>query len=187
MAVCCFSLTGLPLTIGFLGKILIIRPALAFNQSANPYSQLMFALVIITMLNAAISAGYYLKIVAFLFLRSEPSEAAAGSTLVGSPAPLFWSRPVALAVVLSVFGTIYYGVFAPATNRLAERASAAAGQPLAPMPQDSEPALPGSVVPVAAVPVSASPLAWRVEVHQLRGSLPAGKSPRPGHGDASRG
>ena len=27
MAVCCFSLTGLPLTIGFLGKVLLIKPA----------------------------------------------------------------------------------------------------------------------------------------------------------------
>jgi NADH-quinone oxidoreductase subunit N len=62
MAVCCFSLIGLPLTIGFFGKLYIIRPALQGH---------LYWLVVITMINAAISAGYYLKIVAAMFLRPE--------------------------------------------------------------------------------------------------------------------
>ena len=47
MAACCFSLIGLPLTVGFFGKLYLIRPAL--------HSQL-YGLVVLTMINAAISA-----------------------------------------------------------------------------------------------------------------------------------
>ena len=65
MAVCCFSLIGLPLTIGFFGKLYLIKPALDSK---------LYGLVIITMINAAISAGYYLKIVGTMFLRAEPQR-----------------------------------------------------------------------------------------------------------------
>src|SRR5205823_11974115 len=60
MAVCCFSLIGLPLTVGFFGKFYLIRPALHSH---------LYWLVVITMINAAISAAYYLRIVATMFLR----------------------------------------------------------------------------------------------------------------------
>jgi NADH-quinone oxidoreductase subunit N len=108
MAVCCFSLIGLPLTIGFFGKLYIIRPALQGH---------LYWLVVITMINAAISAGYYLKIVAAMFLRPEgystqiePPEPAA--------APLLRSTPVVLAVAISCVGTVIFGAIFPATGVL---------------------------------------------------------------------
>src|SRR5205085_5192432 len=64
MAVSCFSLIGIPLTVGFFGKLLLIKPAL---------DRAFYGLVIITMINAAISAAYYLKIIAAMFLLAEPS------------------------------------------------------------------------------------------------------------------
>src|SRR5688572_31995573 len=81
MAVSCFSLIGLPLTVGFWGKLMLIRPAL---QSGRP---MMTWLVVITMINAAISAAYYLRIVGTMFLRPEPvdplpREAVAGAAPV---------------------------------------------------------------------------------------------------------
>ena len=56
MAVCCFSLIGLPLTVGFFGKLYLITPGAATPK--------LYWLVVITMINAAISAAYYLRIVA---------------------------------------------------------------------------------------------------------------------------
>jgi NADH-quinone oxidoreductase subunit N len=96
MAVCCFSLIGLPLTVGFFGKLFLIKPALNAK---------LYWLVVIMMINAAVSAGYYLKIVATMFLRPEPS-----------PAPAL-RQPVAIhvAVALSVLGTIVFGTVLPDT------------------------------------------------------------------------
>ena len=67
MAVSCFSLIGLPLTAGFIGKLYLLLPAF---RGGN------YWLAVITLVNAAISAAYYLKIVGTMFLRLEPSEAA---------------------------------------------------------------------------------------------------------------
>jgi NADH:ubiquinone oxidoreductase subunit 2 (subunit N) len=109
MATACFSLIGLPLTVGFFGKLYLIRPALGAHN---------YWLVGITMANAAISAGYYLKIVGAMFLRPEPGRAF-GSTEVtpaeaGSPMRIR-SIPVTLAIGLSVAGTLLFGSILPAT------------------------------------------------------------------------
>ncbi|MEA2735673.1 MAG: hypothetical protein QOE14_2124 [Humisphaera sp.] len=112
MAVCCFSLIGLPLTVGFFGKLYLIRPALDSK---------LYWLVVITMVNAAISAAYYLKIVAAMFLRPEPDGAVAERT-IRLPAPL----PILTAVVLSVFGTLLFGTIIPATQVLVNQVTPAA-------------------------------------------------------------
>lgn len=123
MAVCCFSLIGIPLTVGFIGKLLIIKPALAAavgSAGESPYRSAMVWLVVITMVNAAISAAYYLRIVATMFLRSEESLSAAPSPFVPPRAV-----PITVAVVLSVFGTLLFGTIPPATELLAARAKSA--------------------------------------------------------------
>ena len=129
MAVCCFSLTGLPLTIGFLGKVLLIKPAFQVwkTEPGNPMGDLMIWLVVLTMINAAISAAYYLKIVAYLFLRPEHSENAAHGVPAAEPKPLFMSWPVAATVVLSVVVTLFYGIVLPATGQLTGQRRRAAG------------------------------------------------------------
>jgi len=103
MAVCCFSLIGLPLTIGFFGKLYLIKPALDSK---------LYGLVVITMINAAISAGYYLKIVGTMFLRAEAEPSAAATTRM--PRPL----PIRAAVAISVCGTLLFGTIFPATQLL---------------------------------------------------------------------
>jgi NADH-quinone oxidoreductase subunit N len=114
MAVCCFSLIGLPLTVGFFGKLYLIRPALTAN---------LYWLVVITMINAAISAAYYLKIVAAMFLRPDPDgeEVADARFAARLPAPL----PITAAVVLSVFGTLLFGTIIPATQVLVNQVTPA--------------------------------------------------------------
>jgi NADH-quinone oxidoreductase subunit N len=113
MAVCCFSLIGLPLTVGFLGKVYLIKPALSSNLTG---------LVIIMVINAAVSAGYYLRIVATMFLKNEPVplDAQAPATL-----PRIRSWPVMTAIVLSVAGTLAFGIVLPLAEGLSERAGAA--------------------------------------------------------------
>ena len=65
MAICCLSLIGIPLTVGFMGKVLLARPALEVSY---------IGLVIIMVLNAAVSAGYYLRIISAMFLKEPPPD-----------------------------------------------------------------------------------------------------------------
>ena len=60
MAVCMFSLIGVPPTIGFLGKLYLVLAALAHGHKV---------LAIILVINAAIAAAYYLRVVATMYLR----------------------------------------------------------------------------------------------------------------------
>jgi NADH-quinone oxidoreductase subunit N len=120
MAVACFSLIGLPLTVGFFGKVYLIRPAL---HAAN------YWLVIIMMINAAISAGYYLEIVRRMFLAPhvQPldgygaavpvAEESASTGSSARPAPRL-AIPLVLAVSLSTAGTLLFGIILPATEVL---------------------------------------------------------------------
>ncbi|MCS7045203.1 MAG: NADH-quinone oxidoreductase subunit N [Gemmataceae bacterium] len=61
-----FSLVGLPLTAGFTGKFLIFFGAIAV-QAEHAY--LFTVLAVIGMVNAAIGAWYYLRLVAVMYLR----------------------------------------------------------------------------------------------------------------------
>jgi NADH-quinone oxidoreductase subunit N len=79
---------------------------------------------VITMINAAVSAAYYLKIVAAMFLRPDPDgeEIADARYAARLPAPL----PITAAVVLSVFGTLLFGTVIPATQVLVNQVTPAA-------------------------------------------------------------
>jgi NADH-quinone oxidoreductase subunit N len=63
MAIACFSLIGIPLTAGFWGKYYLISTAL--SQSGT----LIFWLAIALILNSALGASYYLRVVAAMFHR----------------------------------------------------------------------------------------------------------------------
>jgi NADH-quinone oxidoreductase subunit N len=110
MSVSCFSLIGLPFTVGFIGKVLLIKPAWNAEQ---------LGLVIIMMINAAVSAAYYLKIVAALFLRPLPSD---------TPAPecTAWPRSVMSAIIVSVAAMIVLGIVLPVSNWITDAAGHAA-------------------------------------------------------------
>jgi NADH-quinone oxidoreductase subunit N len=78
LAICLFSLTGLPPTAGFLGKLNLF---LAAWSDASGYGR---ALAIVMALNAAIAAWYYLRLVAIMFL--EPPV-----TIEAQPKGVTWS------------------------------------------------------------------------------------------------
>jgi len=86
------SLFGMPLTAGFMGKIFVFSAAL---------KQGYVWLVVIGVLNTAISAYYYLRLIIVMFFREPAGD---------------WDVPpiptsVAVALVLTVVGVFYLGLF----------------------------------------------------------------------------
>jgi NADH-quinone oxidoreductase subunit N len=92
LAICLFSLTGLPPTAGFLGKLNLFLAA--WSDDSHIGRGLAIALAI----NAAISAWYYLRMVALMFL--EPADGEAEQTRAFDWAP--WLAGVACALVTIV-------------------------------------------------------------------------------------
>ena len=95
-----FSLIGLPLTAGFSGKFLLFMSALNAESRLDSNQGLFLALAIVGVINAAIGAYYYLRIVATMYLR-EPIK------------PLEPSFRVAPAVVIAgcTFLTLLLGIY----------------------------------------------------------------------------
>jgi NADH-quinone oxidoreductase subunit N len=116
-----FSLIGIPLTAGFMGKFLLFAGALDVpagpERSLWPPDQqtLFIALALLAALNAAIGGWYYLRIAAVMYLR-DPSPA------VVVPAEERRSWPVLAAVLLCAILTLGIGVY-PAPLRNAVRSA----------------------------------------------------------------
>ena len=89
------SLLGLPLTAGFMGKVLVFRPALESG------SRLLTILVVVAVLNTAISAYYYLRLIVVMFFRERTTD---------------WHAPkmpaaLAAALIITAVGVFYFGIF----------------------------------------------------------------------------
>lgn len=98
MALFMFSLTGIPLTAGFLGKWLVFGAAV---QSG------LILLVVIGVLTSVVSAFYYIRVVVNMYLNTESAgdEAAAMTT------------PLQVAIYAAAAGVLLLGILAPlATN-----------------------------------------------------------------------
>ena len=92
------SLLGLPLTAGFIGKVLVFRPALEANNT------LLTIMVVVAVVNTAISAYYYLRLIVVMFFRERTTE---------------WVAPkipaaFAAALLITVLGVLYFGIFGDA-------------------------------------------------------------------------
>jgi len=86
------SLLGMPLTAGFMGKIVVFSAALR---------QGYVWLIVIGVLNTAISAYYYLRLIIVMFFREQTSP---------------WEAPrvpvsVTVALVITIVGVFYLGLF----------------------------------------------------------------------------
>ena len=86
------SLFGMPPTAGFMGKLMVFRAAL---------DQGYYVLVVIGVLNAAVSAYYYLRLIIVMFFRERTTA---------------WVAPqvpasIQLALVIAVLGVLYLGLF----------------------------------------------------------------------------
>lgn len=72
LAVCLFSLMGMPPTAGFFAKIYVFLSGLSLGPE-HPHRTAMVALVVVGVLNSAIGAVYYLRLIGACYLR-EPRE-----------------------------------------------------------------------------------------------------------------
>jgi NADH-quinone oxidoreductase subunit N len=86
------SLIGIPLTAGFMGKVMVFRAAL---------DQGFVVLVVVGVLNSAISVYYYLRLIVVMFFRERSTA---------------WSAPtvpvsIALAIIITALGVFYLGIF----------------------------------------------------------------------------
>lgn len=102
------SLLGLPLTAGFMGKVLVFRPALEAGNA------LLTTLVVVAVVNTAISAYYYLRLIVVMFFRERTSD---------------WREPkmpagLAAALIITVIGVFYFGLF---SDRVIQKFSKPAG------------------------------------------------------------
>jgi NADH-quinone oxidoreductase subunit N len=89
------SLLGLPLTAGFIGKIMVFRPAIEAGNT------LLTILVIVAVINSAISAYYYLRLIVVMFFKERLTE---------------WAEPkipmaLSAVLVITVLGVFYLGMF----------------------------------------------------------------------------
>ena len=89
------SLLGLPLTAGFMGKVLVFRPAL---EAGN---LLVTSLVVLAVIGTAISAYYYLRLIVVMFFRERTTEWRAPKM----------SASMTTALVIAVIGVLYFGLF----------------------------------------------------------------------------
>ena len=82
LSVCVFSLIGLPPTAGFVGKLYVFGSAFSLSE-AHPMHDPMIALAILGVLNAAVGAAYYLRIVATVYMDDElePSRSYGGGAV----------------------------------------------------------------------------------------------------------
>lgn len=86
------SLLGMPLTAGFMGKIMVFSEALRQGYAW---------LVVIGVLNTAVSAYYYLRLIIVMFFRERQTEWVAPRMPAG----------IALALVITIAGVFYLGMF----------------------------------------------------------------------------
>ncbi len=86
------SLLGIPLTAGFIGKVMVFRAAI---------DQRYYGLVVIGVLNTAMSGYYYLRLIMVMFFRDRSTA---------------WSAPripasIAWVLALTALGVLYLGMF----------------------------------------------------------------------------
>ncbi len=113
LAVCVLGLMGFPLTGGFFGKFYLFTAAISADRgAAGVHHGAMILLVVIGVLNAAIGAAYYLRILAVCYLH-KPADARASSC-----GALKLALGLCAAVVLLTF--VRPGVLFDETRRAAE-------------------------------------------------------------------
>ncbi|MCD6119874.1 NADH-quinone oxidoreductase subunit N [bacterium] len=89
-----FSLAGFPITAGFLGKFFLFASALSHG---------FILLVVFALLNAVLSAYYYLKIIVAMYMKSAPEHA----SLCEEPSPNPWIYAVVWTCTLA---TLWLGI-----------------------------------------------------------------------------
>jgi NADH-quinone oxidoreductase subunit N len=109
MTVFLLSLTGIPPLAGFFAKAIIVLGALEVGGA-------MSVLAVILMLNAAMAAFYYLRVIVYMYMRKPDEDAPAVS--LGSVTQI--------GLIAAAAATILIGLFPPITQAVLEWTEAAA-------------------------------------------------------------
>jgi len=97
LAICVFSLMGIPPMAGFLGKFYVFSSAFSLDHS-HSFQGPLVALAVIGVLNSAIGAAYYLRIVGAVYI----GDAGEGAAPAGGSA-LRWGIALCTIPLLIVF------------------------------------------------------------------------------------
>jgi NADH-quinone oxidoreductase subunit N len=92
MAILLLSLTGIPPTVGFFAKLYVLLAAVDAGLQW---------LAVVIVLNAALAAYYYLRVIVTMYMRDPEAE----------PAPIDSSALGSVALALSVVGVMALGLF----------------------------------------------------------------------------
>jgi NADH-quinone oxidoreductase subunit N len=133
LAVCLFSLAGIPPLTGFWGKLTLFSSALGVGLQAELGEAAFWylALAIIGALNAAVAAAYYLRIVATMYFQS-PSTSTSTSPRLDSdrPATRPQTAPAPQAASLVCAGLLLFlGIYQTPLADAAHRAEEGLRQP----------------------------------------------------------
>jgi NADH-quinone oxidoreductase subunit N len=115
MAVCLFSLAGIPPLAGFWGKLELFTSAFAATRAED--ARMFHVLAVIGALNAAIGAYYYLRIVVVMYLRP---------ALTKDPIPAKAGWPTVAAVGACASLSLILGLFPQPISRATREAAEAA-------------------------------------------------------------
>lgn len=116
--VCVFSLMGMPLTAGFWGKVYVFSSTFSLAPG-DPWRTAFIALAVIGVLNSAIGAAYYLRILAAAYMGTAASP---HKRVGGSPMTLAMFACAAVVVVVFVLPKQLSERTAQATSVLQETA-----------------------------------------------------------------
>jgi len=106
MTIFMLSLTGIPLTAGFVGKLMVFASALQAG---------LFGLAVIGVLTSVVSAFYYVRVVVNMYLRESS----------GAIQPALDTACVRLAINIALAGTLIFGIFYPLATNLVNMVSIA--------------------------------------------------------------
>jgi NADH-quinone oxidoreductase subunit N len=97
LAICVFSLMGFPPTAGFLGKLYVFSSAFSLD-STHPFQGPLVVLAVIGVVNSAIGAAYYLRIVSAAYVREEVDR-----LVPAGGAPVRWGLALCSIPLLAFF------------------------------------------------------------------------------------
>jgi NADH-quinone oxidoreductase subunit N len=112
MAIFLFSLIGLPLTVGFYGKLLLFIGAFNAPRNTEGMGNLYLVLAVVAAVNAAIGAYYYLRVIGVMYLRT-PLRPVIGSR----------AYPTLAAIVALAAATVFFGIYSNPLEQAARNAS----------------------------------------------------------------
>jgi NADH-quinone oxidoreductase subunit N len=92
MTIFMLSLTGIPLTGGFVGKFYIFKAAVDSR---------LYGVVLVALLNSVVAAAYYLNVVLTMYMKEPASE----------PPAVITAAPLAVGIAVSAAGVLYLGLF----------------------------------------------------------------------------